>query len=184
MKKTMKKMISTICLAAFILSLTIPAAFAHSGETQDSATITMTEEMKRFADMIDHMSNSELCEFFVEQFHVSESEALQLVALESGRGSRASTMKFPSNPKIGDKHTETYLIDITTTATALELAGDLVQNYNLTWGLAITLAGMIIDAVSGTVGVSMVEIKVTYVYGETNDGLIDWNVGPATIKVY
>lgn len=83
---------------------------------------------------------------------------------------------FSSNPSIGDVTYQTMYVGVNfaagrTAAVIVALLGS---------GIGITVATTIASAVAQDVAnVKGVYITIKYTYGYTNDGLIDWNMGPA-----
>lgn len=183
MKKSIHRIISIVCVMTLLISLNIPAVYAYSDAASNPNIIVLSEEDMKLANMIDNMTNAELSVFLRESFGVAEQEAQELVRWEGGNDSVVSPMAFPSNPVIGQKYVATYRLNVETTTTVMKLAGKLVQNYNLTWGLAITLAGNILNLVANKTGVVTVLIEITYIYGTDNDGEIRWVVGPSRIEL-
>lgn len=111
-------------------------------------------------------------------------------------------LAFPSNPKIGQRHTESYSINFDTIARSLgwtgaglgityilanssktALAKAIVSSTGLgVFGAALSIAGLIFGEAS-RVHTGMT-VSIEYVYTYNNDGYLTWVMGPMSHRFW
>ena len=65
----------------------------------------------------------------------------------------------------------------------MEIAGDIVKDYNIKWGLAVMVAGFVADVVSTLTGVYQIKAEVEYVYLRDDNGELRWVYGPIHVSI-
>ena len=167
MKKSFKVFVSIVCVCAiFISSYTPVLAASMYSRSEISLGVNDNQLIQMMRDM--GLTDEEM----------SYIMKLEYERREKSTSGQISTMAFPKNPYIGQRHTERYSLHWSTiTMTISGVAGALIKG-GVGAGLALVLAGAIMNEYEERLDSKGVTITVQYVYGETNDGLLGWNVGP------
>lgn len=164
MKKTIRYLTSWICVMALILPLVGSASAVKVQEVENEAElIQQMKELNFTQEEIDYLLQ-------LERQRIREYNAISLYA-------------FPKNPQIGDRHTETYRISISTASNIASLTA-LVLQVGVPLGAAILVVQGIIQYKADNIGVTGVDVSIEYYYGEDNHGGIGWTPGPITIEAY
>lgn len=132
--------------------------------------------------MLENFSDEELRSFLLENYASSEEEVEDFLAICSNQVMPLG-VDFPENPYIGQRYTATLVFDVVGGATALEIAGDIVKDYNIKWGLALMIAGFAADVVSTLTGVYQIKAEVEYVYLRDDNGELRWVYGPIHVSI-
>ncbi len=165
MKKSVNVLVSIFCVCAMLISLSAPtiAASIYSSsnigvDVNDSQLIQMMEDMG-----------------------FTDGEISYIMELEYERREnpfpKSLSRGFPKNPYIGQKYTATYRVHFSTiTMTVSGIAGALIKG-GVGAGIAVVLASAILNEWQENLDAKGVEVSIQYVYGETNDGVLGWNMG-------
>ena len=156
MKRSMK-LSKKIWICIFITELLLAGIFYVFQSRKETTELNFTQEE------IDYLLQ-------LERQRIREYNAISLYA-------------FPKNPQIGDRHTETYRISISTASNIASLTA-LVLQVGVPLGAAILVVQGIIQYKADNIGVTGVDVSIEYYYGEDNHGGIGWTPGPITIEAY
>jgi len=123
----------------------------------------------------------------IQQMNVlgfSQEEVNTILQLEEERLQKLSSgitpYGFPSNPKEGDWHYETFDIHLSTiSVTVSGIAGALIAK-GVGATLAIIAANAIMNEIIEDSGYEAIKVTMSYRYGMTNDGVPGWSYGPVT----
>ncbi len=167
MKKSLKVLVSIVCVFAIFISSSAPALAATiysspgiSVNVNDSHLIKMMEGMGLTDEEISYLKELE--------YERRENE---------NPFPNSLLRAIPKNPYIGQKHTETYSLHWSTiTMTTAGIAGALVKS-GVALAIAMVVAGAIVNEVQERADTKGFKVSIQYVYGETNDGLLGWNMG-------
>lgn len=186
MKKIIKKIISTICVCAILVVPTANMVFA--AQYSAGGNVSTVVNIKAYEKMTD----AELIQK-MKALGMTQDEINYLLKLEKARISKlnASTssnsigiMSFPSNPKIGDYHTEKYHVYFT--SAAMTVTGVVAALVGAGVGLAVALAisaGVLDNWLQGQ-DAKGVDVTIKYYYGPDNQGSVGWTPGPVTWKLF
>lgn len=171
MKKTKKILSLCLCTSLFTLSVLTPA-FAADKLYAESYEMAISVENSQ-------MNDGELIQL-MKRYGYSSSEIDTILKLEHDRIesiNNVSPCTFPSSPKIGDIHAETYRIHFDTAVTGAAGIAALLVGNGLAAGVAIVVAQAIWTEYQHNIDATGVSVKVYYTYGYTNDGVLGWTPG-------
>lgn len=171
MKKTKQFLLLCLCTSLFTLS-TLTPTFAADRLSAELYKTTISAESFQ-------MNNEELIQL-MKKYGYSSSEIDTILKLEHDRiesTNNVSPFTFPSNPKIGDIHAETYRIHFDTAVTGAAGIAALLVGNGLAAGVAIVVAQTIWTEYQHNIDATGVSVKVYYTYGYTNDGVLGWTPG-------
>ena len=180
MRKYLKRLLSIVCVLAMVTSLNLSVAAAGTESSTD--IVISQQEVQNFEKMLENFSDEELRSFLLENYASSEEEVEDFLAVCSNQVMPLG-VDFPENPYIGQRYTATLVFDVVGGATALEIAGDIVKDYNIKWGLALMIAGFAADVVSTLTGVYQIKAEVEYVYLRDDNGELRWVYGPNHVSI-
>lgn len=174
--KNLKRFVAVTLANSLFITLSAPS-FAQSPDTAYSS------------ESFGEVSYVELSdEQLIQQMHTmgfSQAEIDAILSLEHERVEANKELNvanarrsFPSNPKEGDWHYETISIHLSTISmTTFGVIGALIKG-GVGAGIAITIAGAIVNEWKEDSGYEILEVTISYRYGTTNDGVLGWTPGP------
>ena len=173
MKKIARSLISCVCACALLTVPVVNTAFAAQHSTQGIYYYTMNQKA------YEQMTDVELIQK-MKDMGLSDKDIDYIMQLEYARRRAAPSMVlngFPSNPKIGDYHTETYHIYFTSVSTTLSgVIGALVGG-GVGAGIAMAFAQGILNNWLENQDAKGVDVSIEYYYGPDNNGSIGWTPG-------
>ncbi|WP_101696171.1 hypothetical protein [Clostridium minihomine] len=182
MNRKFKTIVSSLCVCALLTVPVVNTAFAAQHSTQGIVYSTFN------AKAYEQMTEKELVQK-MRDLGLNEQEIKHILELEKQRISKGNQfpssnsigiMKFPSNPKEGDRHTEQYRIYFSTANILAGGAAEVVVV--LTAGgvpaiVAVAIAAAIANNILEGMNVRGVLVSVEYYYGPDNHGGMGWTPG-------
>lgn len=179
-----KKLLSLALTLVMSLSLCVPAFAAPKNTTSKSAKDCATTPV--------YVTNFKPEEIRAQLLALgcTENQIEYLFALEKRvqatptRGVSnllsSGNIGFPSNPKEGDQYTKTYRISkdalLAAKQTEVGICEALIAG-DVPLGVAVAICGGVWTYLISHKNFSYLVIQTTYVYGETDEGTLDWNTG-------
>lgn len=197
-----KKMFSIIVASSLVLSSTGMSFASDFNYIQSSNgigyTIQISDEVSinnmTKSDIIKELKNIGFNDYEIKDLFIREELS------QSPKKNSRICYAFPSNPSIGDRHTETYNITNSDLGFPLSVSGGvtgilhcskskiakkIVQKYGLkALGWATLTAGYIISYINDKQGFSGFNVSVEYYYGEDNNMSVSWTPGIVDVERY
>lgn len=176
------KLIALSIVLTFLFNLCGMSVKANAKELQNSSTIGSYSQSNKFYDFDTHQKIYNQ----LKEIGLNDQQINYLFIKELTR-SNISTYSFPSNPSIGDWHTETFTFYtdwITGAMTVAEITMVIMEHYGFVASMWAHVAAIAINGLASVADYDYYVIEIDYRYGETNDGLVDWNMGPVRVNGY
>ncbi|CAB1245342.1 conserved exported protein of unknown function [Ruminococcaceae bacterium BL-6] len=180
MKKITRSLISCVCACALLTVPVVNTAFAAQHSTQGIHYYTMNQKA------YEQMTDAEVVQK-MKDMGISSKDIDYIMQLEYARRKAAPSMSlngFPSNPEIGDYHTETYHVYFDVAVdTVTDVIEALVQG-GVGIRVAILIASGILQNWLAHQDAKGVDVTVEYYYGPDNNGSVGWTPGYTTWSLF
>lgn len=177
-----RRCIATVCSVAIALSPLSVHAAQNSPSVQAHSVLASWRSLP-FDRMNTEQQNIVRAE--LRSYGLSDADILHLIEVErQSLTQNAHGVTFFRRPRVGEQKKRTLYISTSTLLTAGSSALEAILAANgVPLGVAAYLFPVLMGVIGDNTSVKGVYITVTYVYGETNDGVPGWNVGPVTWRL-